>query len=424
MQSSETGLKTLKEILRNADQAAITGFETSDLYPMIDPLSDKFSALVNVQLDEAGREYDHAANGALFALYLSIGLILVAIIAGGAICVFTLRQTNKQLGAEPSEVALLVSNFAGGALNQNLSHAASAHPGSVLAALGRMQESLRTVVDTIQHNARALLESSSALNDSTEDIASASQRQSDAASAMASAVEELTVSVQQVSQNADDARKRSIHAGELSESGSQQIQKIIEDNEQIVVTANESAAAIESLGLLSNEIKSIVNVIRDVADQTNLLALNAAIEAARAGEQGRGFAVVADEVRKLAERTSQSTEEITSIVERISSGTARAVKSIHLQVELVTDCARISQEAGTSMDAIRGGARKVVEAINDISSALRDQSAASTDIAQNIEQVAQMSDQNHAAVQGAASSTNALRRMATTLEQAVSKFKT
>ena len=117
-------------------------------------------------------------------------------------------------------------------------------------------------------------------------------------------------------------------------------------------------------------------------------------------------------------------EEITSIVERISSGTARAVKSIHLQVELVTDCARISQEAGTSMDAIRGGARKVVEAINDISSALRDQSAASTDIAQNIEQVAQMSDQNHAAVQGAASSTNALRRMATTLEQAVSKFKT
>lgn len=200
------------------------------------------------------------------------------------------------------------------------------------------------------------------------------------------------------------------------------VARTVAEMERISVSVRESADVIQDLGDQSAKISAIVNSIKEIADQTNLLALNAAIEAARAGETGRGFAVVADEVRKLAERTAKATDEITGMVAAIQHGTSRAVDTMQGGVVRVQEGVVLAGQAGASMDQIRAGASQVVAAVTDISSALREQGAASTDIARNVEQIAQMAEQNSAAVRETANTAHRLENLAQQLRAEVSHF--
>jgi len=192
---------------------------------------------------------------------------------------------------------------------------------------------------------------------------------------------------------------------------------------KIAESVNQSSQFIQKLGEDSNQISAIVNVIKEIADQTNLLALNAAIEAARAGEQGRGFAVVADEVRKLAERTARSTEEITAMIASIQSGTQQAVASMQVGSTRVTEGVAMANRAGDSMKQISDGSNQVIAAVIDISSALREQSVASNHAAQNVEKIALMTEENSVVANEIAGESKKLEVMASTLESAVSRFK-
>jgi methyl-accepting chemotaxis protein len=241
---------------------------------------------------------------------------------------------------------------------------------------------------------------------------------------MAASVEQMTVGVDHIAKNAVDAQNYSRQSDEVAANGSRIVHNVVLEIQGIAATVNQSAAAVEALGQQSDQISAIVGTIKEIADQTNLLALNAAIEAARAGESGRGFAVVADEVRKLAERTAKSTQEIAGMIGSIQSGTATAVSSMKQGVERVASGVEQAELAGSAISQVQSQARNVVDSVSEITVALREQSAASTEIAQNVERIAQMAEENNAAACGNADTATKLRRLAETLSSEVARFRT
>jgi methyl-accepting chemotaxis protein len=187
--------------------------------------------------------------------------------------------------------------------------------------------------------------------------------------------------------------------------------------------ARQSASIVSDLGGLSAEISGIVKVIKEIADQTNLLALNAAIEAARAGEQGRGFAVVADEVRKLAERTSSSTQQIGDMISRIQSGTQRAVQAMESGVARANQGEELARRAGESIDQIELRTSEVVRAVHEIQLALSEQSAAAKDVAVRVEQIAQMTETNSNASSQTSNNANQVSGLAGHLNELMAGFR-
>jgi methyl-accepting chemotaxis protein len=300
---------------------------------------------------------------------------------------------------------------------------AAGDTSSVLAGMRAMQQTLRQMIDEIVHGAGQLSTASEKLLVASDEVARRSRQQSESAASMAAAVEEMTVSIDQVADNAREAHGISVQAGDLSGTGSEIIQSAASEMHKISDAVQSSSAVIEDLGRQSNEITSIVNTIREIADQTNLLALNAAIEAARAGEQGRGFAVVADEVRKLAERTSRSTVEIAGMVETIQKGTRDAVAAMATGVEQAAKGVDLAGQAGTSIIEIREGALRVVQVVDNISESIREQGVVSNDIAKSIETVARMSEESAGAVQGTADAARHLQQLSSALHGSVSRFK-
>lgn len=295
--------------------------------------------------------------------------------------------------------------------------------GEMVSAFDTMMGTLRGSLQAIQVKMREVRSGVDALSAGARQVADGSAQQSSSSSAMAASVEEMTVSINTVSSNADEAHTIAQEAGEIANQGGSIIDQTVKEMVAIARAVGQASGAIEALGRESEQISSVVQVIKEVADQTNLLALNAAIEAARAGEQGRGFAVVADEVRKLAERTTQSTGDISGMVDKIQTSSKEAVSEMAQVVKQVESGQTLAHEAGERIQLILGGATKVMQAVSEISNALKEQSAASHDIARHVESVAQMTDENSTAAGDAANGAQRLGQLAKDVDDIVEKFK-
>lgn len=283
--------------------------------------------------------------------------------------------------------------------------------------------SLQNSLLSLTNNANGVSEAALELSSSAQQVANSSKEQSSSASAMAATVEQVTVGITLITDGAREAKDISIKSGNLSSLGAEIIQNAGVAMMQITETVKKTSTSIEALGLQSNQISSVVQVIKEVADQTNLLALNAAIEAARAGEQGRGFAVVADEVRKLAARTSKATEEISHMIQSIQSSTNNAIETMKTAVTKADSGAVLAQEAGVSIIQIKDGSSKVVEVVNNISDSLNEQNSASQDIAVHVERVAQQAEENTAAAGQTASFAIQLEKLASDMRTTVGRFR-
>ena len=287
-----------------------------------------------------------------------------------------------------------------------------------------MAKSFRSLLSRIQQESHQLRSAAEQLASTSQQISSSTSAQSDSASSMAASVEEMTVGVDHIAKNAQDAQSYSRESDAVAAQGGRIVEGVVKEIQAIADTVNHSAAAVEALGQQSDQISAIVGTIKEIADQTNLLALNAAIEAARAGESGRGFAVVADEVRKLAERTAKSTQEIAAMIGGIQSGTTTAVNSMKLGVSRVATGVEQAQLAGSTIAQVQAQSRQVVDAVAEISIALREQAAASTEIAQNVERIAQMAEENDSAARSNADTAGNLRQLAESLSSEVGRFRT
>ncbi|TAJ76961.1 MAG: PAS domain S-box protein [Gallionellaceae bacterium] len=295
--------------------------------------------------------------------------------------------------------------------------------GEILCAVQSSKVLLGSVVDQIVSVSGNIDARAKHLSSTMSRVEKSSQSQSESASSMAAAVEELTVSIDQVASNAGDVRQISDNSKTLASEGGKVVQQVVGDMERINAAVMNAATTVEDLGKKSGQIQNIVKSIQEIADQTNLLALNAAIEAARAGEQGRGFAVVADEVRKLAEKTSKSTQEISAMTQTITGSTGEAVAEMEAAVEMVKSGALLARQAGTSIVEINGGALRVLHGVEDISRSIQEQSQAGREIAENVERVAQKSEENSAAVREVSSTVERLEHLSQSLEESVKHFR-
>jgi len=295
--------------------------------------------------------------------------------------------------------------------------------GQTTTAFNHLLDKLQDNLKSIASGAQSVASSANQMVNTSNEVATASNQQSEAASNMAATVEEMTVSINHVADRAQEANRISSDSGRLASDGEKVIRQTVADIQDIATTVNEAAALIHGLEQHSQQISNVVAVIKEVADQTNLLALNAAIEAARAGEQGRGFAVVADEVRKLAERTSSSTQEIARTIDAMRGSASNAVSSMQGVVSKVTVGVERAQEANTAIHQIGGGSRNAVAMVEEIAAAIREQGSATNNIATQVERIAQMSEESSASASHSAESAKALDRLATDMQRIVSAYR-
>jgi methyl-accepting chemotaxis protein len=348
----------------------------------------------------------------------SISLALLALLSfvGWRVSASVLHQ----LGGEPQVAAEIMQRVAEGDLTAEVG---APRPGSMLHALGCMVVALREMVREINRDADQLVSNAAQISHASGEVATAASHQADATSAMAAAIEQMTVSSNHISDSANDTEQDSREAMTLAGQGGARVDQASDAIRKISGTVTNASGRIHALQERAAQVSSIANVIKEIAGQTNLLALNAAIEAARAGEQGRGFAVVADEVRKLAERTSVATTEIEQMIVGIQGDTAGAVEAMNAALPEVEQCVQLAGSASESLRDIESGATRTLERVREVAGATREQSAASTSIAQRVEEIAQMVEETSATVRSTAESAGQLEQIAVSLRTQIGRFK-
>ncbi len=290
-------------------------------------------------------------------------------------------------------------------------------------ALNKMCGNLVSVIGSINQNSQAVSTAATEISASAEQMSQGATKQSEQVNQVSVAVEEVAATIVESTKNATDAKDASQKASETAGSGGQIVSDTIHGMQKISDVVQESAESITKLATSADQIGEIISVIDDIADQTNLLALNAAIEAARAGEQGRGFAVVADEVRKLAERTGKATGEITEMIKGIQNQTTEAVGSMETGIKEVTQGRELADKAGNSLNEIVTMSQSVVDMITQIATASEEQSAATEEISKNIEHISTVTKETEVGAHESAKAAEQLNQQAEELKAIVNQFK-
>jgi methyl-accepting chemotaxis protein len=361
-----------------------------ELYSAIDPISEGLTKLIDLQLTIVDEEYQQSDKTLSTAKLITILLTVISIIASISLGAAIARQLVRRIGGEPDEVALNVQKVADGWLVLNLAH--QPPENSIMHAVLDMSKKLQETVHEIRR-------SSTELEDASHELASSSRRtaeeldiQQQQTQQVAAAMNEMTATVAEVALNAQNASTATRAADEQTTVGEAAVLRSIQAVLDLSNEVEQTSGVITQLAMDSSEIGKVLEVIRSIAEQTNLLALNAAIEAARAGEQGRGFAVVADEVRTLASRTHSSTQEIQTMISKIQNGISNAVNVMEAsRVEAAQTVGHVKRTQQILADI-----KQSVSQINgmnlQIATAAEEQSMVAEDINRNVVSINNVTD--------------------------------
>ncbi|OGV73921.1 MAG: hypothetical protein A3B82_06250 [Methylophilales bacterium RIFCSPHIGHO2_02_FULL_57_10] len=359
-----------------------------------------------------------AATGVLGMQTIAITTVVVGAIFGGSSVIFMARTFSRPL----RDAIVYFDQIAQGNLNNDIPISNKGGAGQVLTALAATQVHLRVIIDEIMLASHEIQQHCGRLESDIARVTAQLQQQQDRVMQVSSAMEEVSVSVSEVAKGAESAANAAKSTLDTVNEGSAQMTRSIDYTSRAVQAVQASVATIDELNRSIQHISTVTLVIKDITDQTNLLALNATIEAARAGEQGRGFAVVADEVRKLSARTAVSTADITQMVNEIQRTTTHTVTTMQQAAKEVQDGREPLQRSGNSFQKIMSGSKHVTEMAEHIANAVIEQSAATEDVARSMEQMSALIEENNSSIEHVGHAVNDLAGTASELRQLVRHF--
>jgi methyl-accepting chemotaxis protein len=383
--------------------------------PAASAVSERLEELESTQrdrIDAEGRLILDSTAGVQVRLILL--LVLGTLVASGV----AYAATRGIVGP----IKEVIANIANADLNMQFNSKRKDEVGELQRSFDGFVSSIKQTLLSVAEATGAVASASSQISSSTEEMAAGAQEQNNQTASVAAAVEQMTATIVENAKNASSTADTAKRAKLAAEQGGQAVTETVEGMKRIASVVNRSAETVKALGRSSDQIGEIIAVIDEIADQTNLLALNAAIEAARAGEQGRGFAVVADEVRALAERTTKATKEIATMITSIQTETTGAVTSMHEGTVQVGEGIKIADRAGESLKEIVEVSQAVTDMVAQIASASKEQSVTSEQISKNIDAISSVTGETSQGVQQVAQAAEDLNRLTENLQAMVLKF--
>ncbi|MBP5952906.1 methyl-accepting chemotaxis protein [Pseudomonas iridis] len=360
---------------------------------------------------QAGKYYDSAITG----------IIIVAVVAALATVLLAWLLT-RSIVTPLNRAVEAARTIAGGNLSKRIEVDGKDEPARLLEALAAMQTNLRKTIEQIAGSATQLGAAAEELSAVTEEASRGLQQQNNEIEQAATAVNEMTAAVEEVARNAVSTSEASNQSTHAAREGRDQVVKTVDAIQTMTHDVQNTSHMIEGLAAQGRDIGKVLDVIRAIAEQTNLLALNAAIEAARAGEAGRGFAVVADEVRALAHRTAQSTQEIEKMVAGIQNGTGEAVSSMQQSNQRTQSTLEMARAAGVALEQITQSIHQINERNLVIASASEEQAQVSREVDRNLVNIRDLATQSAAGANQTSAATHELSRLAVDLNAMVARF--
>ncbi|MDD2853641.1 MAG: methyl-accepting chemotaxis protein [Desulfuromonadaceae bacterium] len=362
-------------------------------------------------------------EAAISQYHKTLTLVIVAILISITISLILGLLIIRSVSAATSALIKVSGGMAQGDLSHRLRFTSTDELGIIGNSFDAMADSFAQVIRKVTDSSTQVAAAANQLNSNAEQIATGTEKVAAQASTVATAGEEMSATSGDIAQNCQLAAEGAQRASESAQNGAHVVERTVVVMGQIAEKVQESAKTVESLGQRSDQIGAIIGTIEDIADQTNLLALNAAIEAARAGEQGRGFAVVADEVRALAERTTRATREIGEMIKAIQNETKGAVAAMEQGVQQVESGTEEAARSGQALQDILQQVNDVAMQVNQIATAAEEQTATTSEISSNMQQITEVVQQTSHGAQESASAAAQLRSNAEELQRLVQQFK-
>ena len=361
--------------------------------------------------DQAGRSYDSAITG-----------IVVVAVAAALLTVLLAWLLTRSIVTPLRKALEVAESIAGGNLSKVIEDDGKDEPARLISALSTMQTNLRQTIQHIAGSATQLASAAEELSAVTEEASKGLQQQNNEIDQAATAVNEMTAAVEEVARNAVSTSEASTQSNQAAREGRDRVVETVGAIQTMTQDVQNTSLLIEGLATQGRDIGKVLDVIRAIAEQTNLLALNAAIEAARAGEAGRGFAVVADEVRALAHRTAQSTQEIEKMVAGIQNGTGEAVQSMQQSNQRTHNTLELARAAGVALEQITQSISLINERNLVIASASEEQAQVSREVDRNLVNIRDLATQSAAGANQTSAASHELSRLAVDLNGMVARF--